>query len=384
MKPETNELAARQSAPALASAEFKRTFAAGFALQVAFELEAGITILFGPSGSGKTTLLNCMAGLLAPDSGRLVVAGRVLYDSATGVDVAVQQRRVGYLFQHVALFPHLTVGQNVEYGLAELERGERRRRAGDILDRFGIGQLAGRRPAEISGGERQRTALARALVREPKYLLLDEPLSALDRATKSTLIADLRRWNAAKQIPILYVTHDRAEVFALGERLLALDNGRITAAGAPLAVLEDPRHEFAASLSGFENLFRARVEAEHPELGTMTCSLQGTDATIECPLHAGEVGMEVKVGIRAGDILLSIPRPEGLSARNVLGGTIRSLRRLDVAVEVLVEAAAAGNAVPAVLFRVHITPGTVAALGLREGQPVHLVMKTHSCRVMRD
>ncbi|MGA2991623.1 MAG: TOBE domain-containing protein, partial [Candidatus Korobacteraceae bacterium] len=164
---------------------------------------------------------------------------------------------------------------------------------------------------------------------------------------------------------------------------LALDSGHITAAGTPLAVLEDPRHEFAASLAGFENLFRARVEAEHPELGTMTCSLQGTAATIECPLYTGGVGMEVKVGIRAGDIMLSVPRPEGLSARNVLGGTIRSLRRLDVAVEVVVEATAAPNAAPAVLFRVHITPGTVAALGLHQGQPIHLVMKTHSCRVMR-
>jgi molybdate transport system ATP-binding protein len=381
MNREHDELVARQPAPAATSAIFKKRFGADFTLDVSFGLEAGITILFGPSGSGKTTLLNCMAGLLEPDSGRLAVGGRLLYDSAAGIDVPVQQRRVGYLFQHLALFPHLTVGRNVEYGLAELERGESRRRAGEILERFGIAQLAGRRPAEISGGERQRTALARALVREPRYLLLDEPLSALDRATKSTLIADLRRWNAEKQIPILYVTHDRAEVFALGERLLALDNGRITAAGTPLALLEDPRHEFAASLSGFENLFAARVEAEHPEMGTMTCSLEGTDAAIECPLHAGEVGLEVKVGIRAGDILLSVPRPEGLSARNVLAGTIRSLHRQDVVVEVLVEAAASANA--AVVFRVHITPGAVASLGLRQGQPVHLVFKTHSCRVMR-
>jgi molybdate transport system ATP-binding protein len=329
--------------------------------------------------------LNCLAGLLKPEAGRFTVDGRVLFDSDAGIDVPVQQRPVAYLFQQLALFPHLTVLQNVEYGLAELERRERRLRAQAILERFGIAELSGRRPHEISGGERQRAALARALVREPKYLLLDEPLTALDAATKGSIIDDLRRWNGERQVPVLYVTHDRAEVFSLGEHLLVLDQGRIAAAGTPYEVLEEPRREFIASLAGFENLLPARVESEHPEGGTMTVSL-GSGVTLECPLHRGQLGMAVRVGIRAGDIMLSLAKPEGLSARNILPATIRSLRRMDVLIEAYTEAAgtAAVGSVSTVPFRVHLTSAAVNALQLREGKQIYLVIKTHSCRVMHE
>jgi molybdate transport system ATP-binding protein len=357
-----------------------------FALNVAFELPAGITILFGASGAGKTTLLNCLAGLLKPQSGSLTVDGQVLYDSGAGIDVPVQQRQVAYLFQQLALFPHLSVLQNVEYGLAELERQARRLKAQAILERFGIAGLSGRRPGEISGGERQRAALARALVREPKYLLLDEPLAALDAATKGAIIDDLRRWNRERQVPVLYVTHDRSEVFGLGEHLLVLDQGRIAAAGTPYEVLQEPRREFIASLAGFENLLRARVQSEHPEAGTMTVSLAAAGVTLECPLHRGELGMAVRVGIRAGDIMVSLAKPVGLSARNILPATIRSLRRMDVLIEAYTEAIATAPAEGAspVPFRVHLTGGAVDALQLREGQQIYLVIKTHSCRVMHD
>jgi molybdate transport system ATP-binding protein len=365
------------------STRFKLRMGA-FALDVAFELSAGITILFGSSGAGKTTLLNCMAGLLKPESGSLAVDGRVLYDSNGGIDVPVQERQVAYLFQQLALFPHLTVLQNVEYGLAELERQERKLRAQAILERFGIAGLAGRHPNEISGGERQRTALARALVRDPKYLLLDEPLTALDAATKGAIIDDLRRWNRESHVPVLYVTHDRSEIFGLGEHLLVLDRGRIAAAGTPYEVLEEPRREFIASLAGFENLLCAKVESEHPEAGTMTVSLEAAGVTLECPLHRGELGMAVRVGIRAGDIMVSLDRPVGLSARNILPATIRALRRMDVLIEACIEATGTSNGAPPVPFRVHLTGGAVDALHLLEGQQIYLVIKTHSCRVMHD
>jgi molybdate transport system ATP-binding protein len=365
------------------STRFKLRMGA-FALDVAFELSAGITILFGSSGAGKTTLLNCMAGLLKPESGSLAVDGRVLYDSNGGIDVPVQERQVAYLFQQLALFPHLTVLQNVEYGLAELERQERKLRAQAILERFGIAGLAGRHPNEISGGERQRTALARALVRDPKYLLLDEPLTALDAATKGAIIDDLRRWNRESHVPVLYVTHDRSEIFGLGEHLLVLDRGRIAAAGTPYEVLEEPRREFIASLAGFENLLCAKVESEHPEAGTMTVSLEAAGVTLECPLHRGELGMAVRVGIRAGDIMVSLDRLVGLSARNILPATIRALRRMDVLIEACIEATGTSNGAPPVPFRVHLTGGAVDALHLLEGQQIYLVIKTHSCRVMHD
>src|SRR5271165_5502330 len=222
-----------------------------FILEVDFQAAPGFTILFGPSGAGKTTLLDCVAGLTRPDSGRIAVGDRVWFDAATEtgfslVDLPVARRRVGYVFQTLALFPHLTVEQNVQYGLAHLPQAERATQASAILQAFRIPHLAQRYPREISGGESQRTALARTLVTDPAVLLLDEPLAALDAATKSNIIDDLRIWNHAHRIPILYVTHSREEVFALGERVLILDAGRIVADGTPHEVMTAPLQETVA------------------------------------------------------------------------------------------------------------------------------------------
>ena len=232
-----------------------------FALEVEFTAAPGFTILFGASGAGKTTLLDCVAGLAKPDSGRIAIGERVLFDSAQRVSLPVAKRRVGYVFQNLALFPHLTVEQNVEYGLAHLPRSERAQRSSAILQAFRISHLARRSAREISGGESQRMALARTLVTDPALLLLDEPLAALDAATKRKIIDDLRAWNHAHRIPILYVTHSREEVFALGERVIVLDDGRIVAQGTPHEVIEAPRHETVAQLVGVENIFDAVVEA---------------------------------------------------------------------------------------------------------------------------
>ena len=220
----------------LLEVRFRKRFAAPtreFVLDGEFRAEPGFTILFGPSGAGKTTVLDCVAGLVKPDSGRIAVGDRVLFDAAQGIDLPVAKRRIGYVFQSLALFPHLSVEKNVQYGLANLPQSERVARAAAILQAFRIAHLALRYPREISGGESQRAALARTLVTDPALLLLDEPLVALDAATKSKIIDDLRQWNQAHRIPILYVTHSREEVFALGERVIVLDTGHIVAQGTP-------------------------------------------------------------------------------------------------------------------------------------------------------
>jgi len=204
-----------------------------FTLDITSAIAPGITIIFGPSGAGKTTLLDCVAGLTTPDSGKVVIGDRVLFDHARAISLPVQNRKVGYVFQDLALFPHLTVGNNVEYGLAGISGSERRKKSDAVLESFRIPHLRNRKPKEISGGERQRVALARALVTDPCVLMLDEPLAALDAATKSKIMDDLRAWNAAHGIPILYVTHNREEVFALGDRVLVVENGRIIADGTP-------------------------------------------------------------------------------------------------------------------------------------------------------
>jgi molybdate transport system ATP-binding protein len=372
------------SVPATGSASLRGQFrkqivAQGqeFVLEVAFEVSSGFTILFGPSGAGKTTLLDCIAGLTKPDSGTISIGERVLFDSSRSVDVASSKRRAGYVFQDLALFPHMTVEQNVAYGLQHLPHAERTRRTGLILDTFRIGHLARRNAREISGGERQRTALARALVTDPEVLLLDEPLAALDAAAKARIIDDLREWNRAHQIPNLYVTHSREEVFALGERVLVLDAGRIVAQGTPHEVMAAPQQETVAQLVGFENMFDSVVEAVRPERGTMTCRVEGDGGplTLETPLVRGGVGTLLRVGIRAGDILLATSPPVGLSARNVIPGRIKSLEQRDVIISARVKCR--------VEMEVHLTLAARDSLQLEAGKEVWLVIKTHSCHLMQ-
>jgi len=356
---------------------FRKQLASQFVLEVELQAEPGITILFGPSGAGKTTLLDCVAGLAKPDSGRISIGDRVLFDSARGSDLPPAKRRAGYVFQSLALFPHLTVEQNVQYGLAHLPQAERRNRASAILQAFRIAHLAPRSVREISGGESQRTALARTLVTDPSVLLLDEPLAALDAATKARIIDDLREWNRVHRIPILYVTHSREEVFALGERVIVLDAGRIIAQGTPHEVMAAPQQETVAQLAGFENIFDAIVEAVRPERGTMTCRIagEGGPVVLETPLVRGGVGSTLRVGIRAGDILLATSPPVGLSARNVIPGRITSIEQRDVIVSARVKCR--------IEMQVHLTLAARDSLQLALGREVWLVIKTHSCHLMQ-
>jgi len=349
---------------------------ASFSIDLDVSVPAGITILFGASGAGKTTLLDCIAGLQTPDGGIVAVGGRNLFDSAAAVDVPPNRRHVGYLFQTLALFPHMSVRRNVKYGLAALDRRERDQRVGDLLEAFHIAALDRRRPGEISGGERQRVALARTLVTRPRVLLLDEPLTALDAVTKARIIDDLRAWNHRSRIPILYVTHDREEAYALGERMLVMEAGRIVAQGLPQDVLRRPQLESVAQLAGFENLFECTVVERHPDLGTMTCCIAGSQVALEVPLTRLNAAQPVRVGIRAGDILIATSQPQGLSARNVIAGTVTSLEQRDVMVVALVDCGAK--------FEVHITPGAVRSLGLGVGSRVWLVVKTYSCSVLQS
>ena len=348
-----------------------------FVLGLAFEAAPGFTILFGASGSGKTTLLDCIAGLSTPDSGQISLGQRTLFDSSNGHNLAAAKRNVGYVFQSLALFPHMTVEQNVNYGLSHLTKAERAQRGAAVLDAFHIAHLAKRNVREISGGESQRVALARALVLDPEILLLDEPLAALDAAIKLRIIDDLREWHQSHRVPILYVTHSREEVFALGERAIILDAGRIVAQGTPHEVMMAPLQATVAQLAGFENVLDAVVERVRPECGTMTCRIAGDGGplVLETPLVRGGVGTALRVGIRAGDILLATCAPVGLSARNVIPGRILSIERRDVIVAARVKCR--------VEMEVHLTLAARDSLHLSPGIEVWLVIKTHSCHLMQ-
>ena len=348
---------------------------ASFQVGVEFDAPPGITILFGASGAGKTTILGCIAGLQTPNAGSIHVGDISLFDSADDIDVPPNRRQVGYLFQTLALFPHMSVEQNVRYGLSSLSEKEREGRVGDVLNSFRIAELARRRPGEISGGERQRVALARTLVTRPRLLLLDEPLTALDTVTKARIVEDLRTWNQRFRIPILYVTHDRSEVFALAEQMLVLSKGRIIAQGLPQDVLHRPEMESVAQLAGFENIFDCTLAKRHTDQGTMACRIAGSQVLLELPLTRVEAEQPLRVGIRAGDILVSIVPPQGLSARNVIAGVITSLEQRDVMFIARVYCGAT--------FEVHLTPGAVRSLPLVTGSQVWLVIKTYSCLVLQ-
>jgi molybdate transport system ATP-binding protein len=346
-----------------------------FALDVAFDAAPGVTIVFGESGSGKTTLLRAVAGLVTPDAGRIAVGDRVLFDADAAVNVEASRRRAGFVFQHLALFPHLTAAANIAYGLDRLTASERRARVAAIAASFRIGHLLDQRPGQISGGERQRVGLARSLVTDPDVLLLDEPLSALDHATQSRIIADLRQWNDAHAIPILYVTHSQREADALGARVLVLENGAIVADGTPAQVMTAPSRDSVARLVGFENLLEATIVARHVDAGVMVSRLTGTTVDVETPLADAEAGAPVRIAIRADDILVGVERPHGLSARNVIAGTVRRLDRDGGDVRVTVDVGVAVEA--------HVTPASANELALAPGRGVWLVIKTHSCRPVR-
>ncbi len=375
---------------------------AQFQLECSFTAQNEVVVLFGASGSGKTSVLDCIAGFRTPRRGHIALGDRTVFSTDSGVNLPVRQRRVGYLSQQLALFPHLSVRQNVEYGLLDLPHPERDLRVEAILQHFHIASLAARRPAGISGGEQQRVALARTLVCEPELLLLDEPLSALDLRLKSLLLEALFEWQREHAVPLLYVTHDQSEAYSLSRRVLVLEMGRVIADGEPHRIFNAPISRERAILSGYENLFDAMVEETHPALGTMTCRVAGTDLFLESPLANKAEGEAACLALRAGDILVAVARPSGISARNVLQGRIRTIEDRAGMVELRVlcaagkqdEAARSGvneaasedavNAARATEFRVHITRGALQNLGLQPGQAVWLIIKTHSIQFLRS
>jgi molybdate transport system ATP-binding protein len=348
----------------------------GFTLDVALVAAPGITMLFGASGSGKTTLLRCIAGLSRPDTGRIAIGERVLFDANEQIDMPVQERHVGYVFQQAALFPHMSVRENIGYGLHRIGADERERRIATIAESFRIAGILDRRPSQVSGGERQRAALARALVTEPSLLLLDEPLSALDHSIQSHIIDDLRRANAARPIPVIYVTHSHREVYTLGQQAVVIERGSVIARGTPHEILDRPERSVLANLAGFENVFAAVVAERRERAGTMECRIDGTATELEVPLTAARAGTPIRIAIRAGDILVGTEEPRGLSARNVLRGRLLELTAHGPTMVGVVDAGAR--------FVVHLTPTGVDTLHLTPGDHVWLIVKTYSCRIVTE
>ena len=338
------------------------------AIDVAFEAPKGITMLFGRSGAGKTSVVNSVAGLTQPDEGRISADDTVLYDNETGINLPPHRRRIGYIFQEGRLFPHLTVRQNLTYGRWFAPKADAGAGIEQVVDMLGIGALLDRRPARLSGGEKQRVAIGRALLSNPRLLLADEPLAALDDARKEEILPYFERLRDELDVPILYVSHSSAEVARLATTLVVLDNGRVLRQGDATALLSDPTlTPFGASSAGA--VLEARVTAQHDD-GITEVATGGQILLLPKVRHP--IGAHLRVRIEAQDVMIATEPPKGISALNVLPATVSALRLGD-GPGVLVQLQAGEN-----MLLARITRRSARLLDLREGSQVFAVLKAVS------
>jgi molybdate transport system ATP-binding protein len=329
------------------------------AYRLELSLDAATTVaLVGPSGAGKTTVLRAVAGLTRPESGRIALDGDILYDDERRVDVPPERRRVGLVFQEYALFPHMTVLGNVAYAGKQV--------AESYLERLGIAHLRDARPGELSGGERQRVAVARALAREPRVLLLDEPLSALDAHTKTAVRAELHDVLAELGIPVLLVTHDFADAAALAERVSVIVDGALRQSGAPAELVAAPADAFVAAFTG-ANVLHGHVE-EAAGNGAARVRLDDGAVVVTADRARGRVALAVY----PWDITLAAERPHD-SALNVLHAPIRGIAELGNRARVAVGPVTA-----------EITKESLERLGLERGQAVYATFKATGTRVVAE
>ncbi|MBI3446270.1 MAG: molybdenum ABC transporter ATP-binding protein [Magnetospirillum sp.] len=338
-----------------------------FHLDVRLCAGPGVTALYGRSGSGKTSVINMVAGLSRPDSGHITVDGRVLFDSAAGIDLAPETRRLGYVFQEHRLFPHLSVRGNLEFGMKRLAAAERTQSFDQVVEVLGVEHLLDRHPSKLSGGEKQRVAIGRALLASPRILLMDEPLAALDPARKAELLPFIAQLSRRFSTPILYVSHSMDEVLRLADTLALMDQGRMAAAGPLEVLLSDPglrpltgRYEAGAVVS-------AIIASHDSSFGISRLSFPG--GTLLVSQSELPVGARIRVRIHARDIAIAIDAPERVSIRNVLPASVVSVSPAD---SFLVDVVLACG--PTRLW-VQITALAQAQLNLAAGMRVHALVK---------
>jgi molybdate transport system ATP-binding protein len=341
-----------------------------FALDVRFTSDRGLTALFGRSGAGKTSIVNAIAGLIRPRRGHIAIDGTVLFDSERGVFVPTHRRRIGYVFQEGRLFPHLTVRQNLLFGRWLAARAAGAARFGDVVELLGIGPLLSRRPGRLSGGEKQRVAIGRALLAHPRLLLMDEPLAALDMARRDEILPYLERLRDHADVPIVYVSHAASEVARLATTIVLIADGRVQAVG-PVADIMGRAGQYPLA-GGFEAgaVLAVTVVAHDPRWGLT--ELAGGFGRLTVPRLDLPVGSPLRVRIRARDVILATERPSGISALNVLAGAVEALAPIgEDALEVQLRLGAGAERLLA-----RITQRSGEALGLAPGRPVYALVKT--------
>lgn len=341
------------------SVDFQKTFP-GLSLDVAFKSSAGVTALFGPSGCGKTTTINAVAGLVTPDSGQIQLDGRTLFDHWSHTNLPPQQRNIGYVFQDARLFPHLTVEANLRYP-ARFKKGADRDFA-HIVEMLALGPLLKRRPLTLSGGEKQRTAIGRALLSDPAILIMDEPLAALDEPRKAEIMPWLERLRDEVRLPILYVSHAPEEVLRLATTLVLMDRGRVTYAGPLDQALSDP--EIGPRIGPRESgaLIEGTVEGIEPD---GLYRVQTPAGPLLLPGAGLAAGDQIRLRILGHEVILSREVPQAISALNVLPATVEQIMGGHVRLRI-----------GATHLLAQVTQRSVTALQLQPGISCHAIIKS--------
>ena len=343
----------------------------GFTLDVGFRAPAsGVTAIFGASGAGKSQLLAAIGGASRPDGGRIALDGRVLFDSRARIDLAMERRAIGWVFQDGRLFPHLSIEANLRYGARRARGRDAGVRFDALVEALGIAPMLARWPADLSGGERQRVAIGRALLAQPALLMMDEPLAALDLPRRAEILPYLERLKSLTPLPILYVTHALSEVVRLADHLVVLEQGRVLAGGPLAEVLAREDLPILAARPDAAVAFDAGVVGHDDARGLTRLSLG--DATLLTPRLPLPVGARVRAAVLARDVLLASEPPRGLSARNVLPARVEALSPSRGDGVVLVRVRLQGG--PAVLAA--ITRDAVHTLGIASGVCVYAVVKS--------
>ncbi len=340
----------------------------GTQLDIAFEAPQGLTVLFGRSGAGKTTVVNAVAGLLRPEAGRIAVEDLVLIDTERGLWLPPHRRRVGYIFQEARLFPHLNVRQNLRYGRWFAPKGAGGPALAQVVEMLGLGDLLTRRPGALSGGEKQRVAIGRALLANPRLILADEPLASLDAPRKAEILPYFERLRDELSVPILYVSHSAEEVARLATTVVVLQDGRVIRQGDATEVLGDPAVT-PLGVRAAGAVLEAEVLRHHPD-GLSELLAGGLPLLV--PRVAQAPGRRLRLRVAAQDVMLATRRPEGISALNILAARIREIR-MGNGPGAIVQLQVGDNRLLA-----RVTRRSVDTLGLVPGQEVFAVLKAVS------
>jgi molybdate transport system ATP-binding protein len=331
-------------------------------------VRTGVTALFGSSGAGKTTILNAIAGLLRPEGGRIAIAGRVVFDSATGTWLPPRKRRIGYVFQEARLFPHFTVEQNLRFGWRRCRSRLPETEVSAIVAMLGLAQLLPRKPATLSGGEKARVALGRALLANPHVLLLDEPLAALDTARKNEILPYFERLRDEARLPIIYVSHSLDEVSRLAQEIVILRGGHIAASGNIFDVLTDLRLPDLTGASPYGTVIETTVTRHAEREGLTILAFAGGELVV--PLTECTAGTRLRTHIRAEDVMIGLEEPRSISANNALVVTIDGVRE---STPEHVDLRLICGATPLIA---RITRASCARLQLRQGAQVFAIVKS--------